>query len=212
MTEGALETKPPLKSFFSPDELTPKGKSLEKPFVYSRFQQLIEQGPPPGKRMLVIGSGERTNFWKSIGAETLDIDRSFQPDFVADANSLIEAVGEEAFDIILAEAITIDPEGKRGVNFERMVNQASIALKPGGELFLQTASVGSLPEEEWPIPSPKIVMQIMSDAGLRNVAIYRGELITTSEDWQDFGDEILVRDLYHDALAIYYGKRPKKAS
>lgn len=212
MVEDIVKTKTLLRTTFLPTELTSKGKTLERPFIYSSFQQLVEKGPPSSKRVLVIGSGERTGFWKSRGAETLDIDERFRPDFVADANNLVEATGEDTFDIILAEAVTVDPEGKRGVNFERMVHQASKALRPNGELFIQTASIGSLPEEEWPIPNPKTAMQIMVDAGFRSVAVYRGELITTSQDYTDYRDKILVRDLYHDAQAIYYGRKPKEAS
>lgn len=209
MAEDIAEApKPALQNIFPPDELHPGGKSLEKPFVYSSFLQLAEKGSPPGKRMLVIGSGANTALWQNKGAKTLDIDPQWKADFVADANNLVKATGENAFDIILAESVTVDPKGEKGVNFAQMVKQAIQALKPNGELYIQTATVGSLPEENWPIPDPKAAMQIMINAGLRSVAVYRGMLVTTSEDWKVVGDKTIISDFYHDALAIYYGRKP----
>ena len=212
MGESVTETKPPLKHFFPPKELNANGSPLEKPFVASSFWSLIENGSPSGKRMLVIGSGPNTQFWQNRGAETLDIDSQWQSDFTTDANNFTQVTGENAFDIILSECVTINPEGKKGVNFERLVQQIAKALKPNGELFIQSATFNILPNQLVPQDQVRGTISLLSAAKFQRIAVFLGELIGYSENWKSIGDKVVINDFYLDAQVIYYGKKPRKAS
>jgi hypothetical protein len=104
---------------------------------------------PDGKKGIVLGSGGNTELWKKKGWKTLDIKSKSKADFVADANNLEKAIAPGSRDFLLAEYISFDLTGKKGVIAKNLIEQSNKVLKIGGILIIETGH-----HEGWPWPDP----------------------------------------------------------
>jgi len=89
-----------------------------------------------GKGGVVIGSGEKTRYWKSKGWQTVDIDPRFQADFTADANNFRTVIPNQNF--IFAERLDVGTN--RGVDIDRFISDSYSHLNSGGMLIIDTVS------------------------------------------------------------------------
>lgn len=105
---------------------------------------------PDGKTGVVLGSGPNTTEWKQRGWQTLDIDSRVGADFTIDANRLEEVLPPNSQDFVLAEAITFDQRGRKGVGRGRLLREANIVLKPGGTLIIRSAHIEGRPTAQIP--------------------------------------------------------------
>ena len=104
---------------------------------------------PDGKRGIVLGSGDNTDLWKKKGWKTLDVKPTSKVDFVADANNLEKVIAPSSQDFLLAEYISFDLTGKKGVIAKNLIEQSNKVLKIGGILIIETGH-----HEGWPWPDP----------------------------------------------------------
>jgi hypothetical protein len=193
-------------------EISFGGYELKGWRVVSSFRDLVEHGPTQGQSLLIIGSGPRTDYWRARGATTLDIDPQFKPDITGDANRLIEVVGGQQYDAVIAEHVTIDPEGNAGVNFTTLVRQGAQVLVPSGELFIQSATTGAIPEDPTiKVATPRTAMETMREAGFQYASYYRGEHRALIEQARRVGDKVVVDSWYSEAEVIYYGRKAPSA-
>lgn len=129
---------------------------------------------PEGKRGLVIGSGPNTPQWQRRGWATLDMDPTVDPDFLVNANWLEAFVEPNTFDFVLAERLTFDRTGVRGVRPKRLAASARAILKDGGVLVVQTARHEETPlsKKKPTIPLADDVMKNLKDRGFHVTAEY----------------------------------------
>src|SRR3989344_8729422 len=104
------------------------------------------------KKGLVLGAGQNTPHWMAKGWETLDLLPEYNTTFIADANNLSNAVGDNKYDFVLAERLTLNPvagdptlvRGPSGDYFEpalghnNLLAEANRILNTGGRLIIQT--------------------------------------------------------------------------
>jgi predicted SAM-dependent methyltransferase len=102
------------------------------------------------------------------GWTTLDIDPNVEPDITIDANLMEEEVPRDSIDYIYAEAITMDPEGMKGVTPARLLQQCNKALKLGGMLIIETANFENYPETT--IPGKQTFLTLLQNHGFHGVA------------------------------------------
>jgi hypothetical protein len=136
-----------------------EGRQLETPVARMIDECLKAMAELPlGKRGIVLGSGPNTESWHSRGWKTIDIDPTFRPTYLGDANKLAEVVGGGSFDYILSEYITMDevagtlmPRNDRdflepAMGSENLLIQASKVLKMGGKLIIASGDFGGNPD------------------------------------------------------------------
>ncbi len=112
---------------------------------------------------LVLGSGYNTPVWRERGWQTLDIDwinwaGMGRPDYCMDANRFADAVPRGSLDYVLAEYLSVGNQAgimvkthtvdQPVVGYARLLEQAQMALKPGGKLILHTFDTGKTDEKK----------------------------------------------------------------
>lgn len=123
------------------ERLDNKGMSKEwRPLAIVKEGLVALDHLPEGESGIVIGPGRNTQKWDAKGWTTLDIDPEGDPDIVMDAQHLTEAVDPGSQDYIFAECLSFDPRGNEGVVPARLLQQANIALKMGGQIIIETAN------------------------------------------------------------------------
>lgn len=148
---------------------------------------------PEGKTGIVIGSGPKTDFWRSRGWRTLDINPETGADIIHDANRASEIVPDGSLDFVYAEAVTMDPRGLTGVSPARLLHQANKALRIGGKLIVETAHFENNPRTT--LPDRNIYIKLLQSHGFHGVAEL-DEIKYTSED----------RSKLHQKV-VYYGEK-----
>lgn len=118
-----------------------------------KMRSAMEQ-MPQGKKGIVVASGGNTEYWKSKGWKTLDINPDDHADYVADANHMNKVIDVESQDFLLAECPTLEPNGMGGIGWGRLLHQANEVLKTGGIMSIKTAafegaSETTLPPVDW---------------------------------------------------------------
>jgi hypothetical protein len=210
---GDIDTIEVVEGVFPEVEFRKKGAELVKvqPSVCKELQELREKGPGE-KRMLVVGAGENTQFWKRKGACTLDVDPTCNPDLVADANIMSEDLGVQKsgpFDIVLAEIIKFDPHGKDGVTMVNLASQTFDVLGNGGILIIETATfddtkfLGSAK-----VPTPKDALSILANIGFVDAAFHRGEVTVVLDAPKPIGDKVSAT-FYTENYAIFRATKPE---
>jgi hypothetical protein len=121
--------------------LKDKGMNAEwKPLSVIEKDRIALNHLPEDESGIVIGSGPNTKKWEEKGWTTLDIDPEADPDILMDAQNLTEAVEPGSQNYIFTECLTFDPKGNEGVVPARLLQQANIALKMGGQIIIETAN------------------------------------------------------------------------
>lgn len=145
---------------------------------------------PEGKTGIVLGSGPNTADWRNRGWKTLDIDPTVGADYTANANQTEKHIAPSSQDFILAETIVFDRRGRKGVGPGRLLQQANLALRPGGMLVIESAHVEGSPIRQ--VPDKQWYAQQMRKHGFRTVV----ELHDRNE---------LPSEQFLDQRVFYYG-------
>jgi SAM-dependent methyltransferase len=95
----------------------------------------LAQSLPVHARILDIGAKNAIYrpFFSQCSFRTLDIDPSHNPDIVADAHSLGDAIGADSYDLILCTEVIEHLHSPR-----RAIEEMRKVLKPGGVLLAST--------------------------------------------------------------------------
>lgn len=137
--------------------------------------QTVLEKLPEGKVGIVIGAGNNTPKWRGRGWKTLDINLSTNPDIVADANNLEEALQGIQPDYYYCEDLTFDIYGQRGVQPTRLLQQANKTLPMNGKLIVKTAN--SVNSETSSLPYDDNFQVAGKNHGFRST-ILKGELFS----------------------------------
>jgi hypothetical protein len=147
---------------------------------------------PEGKKGIVLGSGGNTEIWKKKGWKTLDIKLASKADYIVDANKLEKLIMRASQDFLLAEFISFDPTGKKGVIAKKLIQQSNKVLKIGGILIIETGHHEGYP---WPDPLPNKTdfANLMANNGFQTVLeLHKVEVWAETVRMQD---------------VVYYGKK-----
>lgn len=192
-----------------PTEIDVEGATSSQMWeIYSGYNRLKEEGIRQGEKVLVLGSGENTVFWRGRGATTLDINQSFNPNIVGDVRNLSgnpEVKENGPYDVLIAERLTLG-EGEKEVPFAVMVREAREVLRKGGEIFVYTAVVDvGEKDPNITLPLPNDALETMRNSGFIDVTYFRGELLTETKGIRRVGDETIIKDFSSEAEALYHG-------
>jgi len=187
-------------------ERTITGAKLEVPFIHDQYFQLRTTGAQ-GRQVLVIGSGPKTDNWRALGCETLDINPRVRPDLVADANKLNAVVGLETRDTLVAECVSLDPNGKKGIDLTKFMPQAFAALKIGGQLFFVSATSHTPSGPTGTVLNPNVFKSLMKESGFKNIASWSGPILLMAQRTREIGDKVIVDNPIMQSAIIYYGQK-----
>lgn len=183
--------------------LTDKGQEIIE------IAEKAKEKMPNDKRGIVLGAGNNTQIWRDKGWETLDIDATCNPDHVLDANNLAASFGDNMFDFVYVEYLTMHPVArtpvrtidKEGVDFDEpavghkeVLKQSHAALKPGGVLTIETADFGYIEireknEPQLIVPVAEEFVELMKELGF--------EVVLRVDNLSDFTDLEARRDGVH---------------
>lgn len=122
---------------------------------------------PEGKIGLVIGAGGNVTKWREAGWQTLDIQANVAADITGDANWLEHHIPPASLDYLVAECVSMSPCGEDNlVGQARLLQQANLALKPGGKLIIITAHIAGEPNT---LPQPRRYAYLMNNHGFQAV-------------------------------------------
>ncbi|MFA7301485.1 MAG: hypothetical protein WC069_04200 [Candidatus Shapirobacteria bacterium] len=185
-----------------------KGTAADQVDITALYKEIHERGGLDGKKILVVGSGDNTEFWKCLGCVTLDIDPAVNPDFVINANMLDNSAVEGGYDVVYCEFLKMDPNGEDGVNLNNLLRGSLNILKDGGMVVMESSVVDYEGEFEgsndYGARALPVVSELIANAAGFSACKYSiGEGVATAENARRIGDETIASGIYYESPVLF---------
>ena len=170
--DSALRVQPIWMSLDAVNRLTREGSSWDRLGLITKCAEVLRE-LPEGKSGIVVGSGDKSDLWRSRGWKTLDSDPESDADIITNAN--LKFADPSTQDYIFSECVSMGKDADTAVVPRLFLKQAFEALKDEGVLMMETASFDK--NREVAIPNREDFTNMMVEAGCNVVLAVLGRIV-----------------------------------